>query len=57
MTLLSDEWGRNVDSTGKCGTAGGFHVINKLQDQTTTLIDSPEVSYGSGKHNSHDTAF
>jgi len=51
MTLLNDEWGRNADATGRCGTLGGFHIITKLQDQMTSLIDTPKISYESGTHN------
>jgi len=57
MTLLSDEWGRNEDATWRCCTLGGFHVITKLHDQMTSLIDKPKVSCGSGKHDSREVAF
>jgi hypothetical protein len=36
--------------------SGGFHVIIKLQDQTTSLIDTPKDNYGSGTHNGRETA-
>jgi hypothetical protein len=56
MTLPSDKWGRNADATWRCSTLGGFHIISKLLNQTTSLIDRPKVSYGSGTHNSRGTA-